>query len=49
LINPLILWAVGFQLSFMATLALAVLAPPLERGTFSLLQQRFGTEQVSLS
>jgi competence protein ComEC len=30
LINPLILWDVGFQLSFLATLGLIVLAPPLE-------------------
>jgi competence protein ComEC len=35
LINPLILWDVGFQLSFVATLGLIVLVPPLERLTFS--------------
>jgi competence protein ComEC len=48
LINPLILWDVGFQLSFMATLGLIVLVPPLERGIFSLLIRRTGTEQVGL-
>jgi len=49
LINPLILWDVGFQLSFMATLGLIVLVPPLERGIFSLLKRRLGTEQVGLT
>ena len=32
-VNPLTLWDVGFQLSFMATLGLIVLVPPLERIT----------------
>ena len=42
LINPLFLWDVGFQLSFMATLGLIVLVPPLERGIFGLLKRRPG-------
>lgn len=49
LINPLILWDVGFQLSFMATLGLIVLAPPLERGIFGLLKRHLRTEQVGLT
>lgn len=49
LINPLILWDVGFQLSFVATLGLIVLVPPLERSTFRLLRRRLGTEQVGLA
>ena len=49
LLNPLILWDVGFQLSFMATLGLIVLVPPLERGLFNLLKRRLGTEQVDLT
>jgi competence protein ComEC len=49
LINPLILWDVGFQLSFMATLGLIVLVPPLERAAFSLLQRWLRTEQVGLA
>ncbi len=49
LIDPLILGDVGFQLSFMATLGLIVLVPPLERITFSLLQQRLKTEQIGLA
>jgi competence protein ComEC len=47
-INPLILWDVGFQLSFMATLGLIVLVPPLERVAFGFLQRRLHTEQVGL-
>jgi len=49
LINPLILGDVGFQLSFMATLGLIVLVPPLERVTFGLLRQRLKTGQVGLA
>jgi competence protein ComEC len=49
LINPLILWDVGFQLSFMATLGLIVLVPPLERVTFDLLQRWLKTDQVGLA
>jgi competence protein ComEC len=48
-INPLILWDVGFQLSFMATLGLIVLVPPLERVTFSFLQTRLKREYVGLT
>jgi competence protein ComEC len=49
LINPLILWDVGFQLSFMATLGLIVLVPPLERITFNFLQHRLKTNHVGLT
>lgn len=49
LMNPLILWDVGFQLSFVATLGLIVLVPPLTRLTFDLLRRRLGTEQVGLA
>lgn len=49
LLNPLILWDVGFQLSFMATLGLILLVPPLERGIFGLLQRLLKTEQVGLT
>jgi competence protein ComEC len=48
LLNPLILWDVGFQLSFMATLGLIVLVPPLERIIFGLLQRWLRTDQVGL-
>jgi len=36
LLNPLILWDVGFLLSFVANLGLIVLVPPLEWGIFDL-------------
>ncbi|MCL4299682.1 MAG: DNA internalization-related competence protein ComEC/Rec2 [Anaerolineae bacterium] len=49
LLNPLILWDVGFQLSFVATLGLILLVPPLERGVFGLLQHLLKTEQVGLA
>jgi competence protein ComEC len=49
LFNPLILWDVGFQLSFMATLGLIILVPLLERGTFGLLQRRVHPDQINLS
>lgn len=49
LINPLMLWDVGFQLSFMATLGLIIMVPPMERATFNLLQRRLKTEQVGLA
>lgn len=49
LLNPLILWDVGFQLSFVATLGLILLVPPLERGIFGLLQRLLNTEQVGLA
>ena len=49
LLNPLILWDVGFQLSFTATLGLIVLVPPLERATFGLLQRRLKTEHIGLT
>lgn len=49
LITPLILWDVGFQLSFVATLGLIVLVPPLERVTFGLLRQRLNTDHLGLT
>jgi competence protein ComEC len=49
LINPLILWDVGFQLSFVATLGLILLVSPLERGVYSLLQHLLKSEQVGLA
>ncbi len=49
IINPLILWDVSFQLSFMATLGLIVLVPPLERITFGFLQRRLKIKQVGLA
>ncbi len=49
LLNPLTLWDVGFQLSFMATLGLIVLVPPLERAVFSSLQRRLKRAQVGLT
>jgi competence protein ComEC len=49
LLNPLILGDVGFQLSFVATLGLIVLVPPLERGIFGLVQRLLKTEQVGLA
>ncbi len=48
-LNPLILWDVGFQLSFMATLGLILLVPPLERLFFGLLQRILKTDQIGLS
>lgn len=52
--NPLILWDVGFQLSFLATLGLIVLVPPLERLIFGWLtrllrRDRAGTVMALLS
>lgn len=49
LLNPLILGDVGFQLSFLATLGLIVLVPPLERGLFGLVRRLLKTEQVGLA
>ena len=48
-INPLILRDVGFQLSFMATLGLIVLVPPLEQVTFGFLKHRLRTEHIGLT
>jgi len=48
-INPLILSDVGFQLSFMATLGLIVLVPPLEQAIFALLKRRLRTEHIGLT
>ncbi len=49
LLNPLILGDVGFQLSFMATLGLVLLVPPLEQTLFGLLQRLLRREQVGLA
>ncbi len=46
LLNPLILGDVGFQLSFMATLGLIMLVPPLERAAFRLLKKYLKTDHV---
>jgi competence protein ComEC len=48
LFNPLMLWDVGFQLSFMATLGLIVLSPVLERGFFGLLQPYLHDNRLNL-
>jgi predicted membrane metal-binding protein len=48
LINPLIVWDVGFQLSFMAAFGLIVLVEPLEQISFKLLQLGLNTQQVGL-
>lgn len=47
-LNPLILWDVGFQLSFVATGGLIVLVPPLEETVFRLLQNRLQIAQAGL-
>ncbi len=44
--NPLTLWDVGFQLSFLATLGLVVLVPPLEHGAAALLEKFFGSTKL---
>jgi competence protein ComEC len=49
IINPLFLWDVGFQLSFLATLGLIVLVRPLEQTIFRTLQRLLKTEQVGLT
>ena len=48
LINPLFLWDAGFQLSFVATLGLIVLAPVLKRAIFGLLQRWLKTDRLGL-
>ena len=48
-INPLILWDVGFQLSFLATLGLILLVPPLERTFFNLLSRWLNGDRVGLA
>ncbi len=40
LVNPLVLWDVGFQLSFMATLGLLVYAQPLQTWAVAQLERR---------
>ena len=40
LANPLLLWEVGFQLSFAATLGLILYVPPLSRRASSWLSSR---------
>lgn len=40
MINPLVLWDVGFQLSFMATLGLLVYAPPIQIWAAARLERR---------
>ena len=43
--NLLVLWNVGVQLGFMATLSLIVLMPPLEQTTFGLFKRRLCTDE----
>lgn len=43
LINPLVLWDVGFQLSFTATLGLVVMAEPMQHAAASALEARLPT------
>jgi competence protein ComEC len=44
--NPLLLWDIGFQLSFAATLGLILLVPPFEERFESLLSRRLSKEQA---
>jgi len=46
LINPLTLWDVGFQLSFMATLGLILFTPTLQTRFERFLAQRLAADQV---
>lgn len=45
--DPLLLWSVSFQLSFMATLALVVLAPALERSVYLWMAGRVDGDRAS--
>jgi len=47
LVNPFVLWDVGFQLSFMATLGLILYAQPFAFGLKALLSRWFSTEVVN--
>ena len=47
--NPLTLWDAGFQLSFLATLGLIVLVPPLERLAAGWLKRLDGTPVAGLA
>jgi len=47
--NPLILWDVGFQLSFMATLGLIVLVPYLQTKLAEQLASTMGTHHLKLT
>ncbi|MDM8518453.1 DNA internalization-related competence protein ComEC/Rec2 [Anaerolineales bacterium HSG6] len=49
LFNPLIVWDVGFQLSFLATMGLIVLVPPLQENTFRLLRRRLHWRRLGLT
>lgn len=44
--DPLLLWSVSFQLSFVATLALLILAPALERGVYLWMVGRVGGDRA---
>ncbi|MGH2582624.1 MAG: ComEC/Rec2 family competence protein [Anaerolineales bacterium] len=44
LINPLVIWDVGFQLSFAATLGLILFADPMEQGLDAILAKRVSKE-----
>lgn len=45
-INPLLLWDVGFQLSFMATLGLIIYVEPLQRGLKHLIERFFRADMA---
>lgn len=47
-INPLVLWDVGFQLSFAATLGLVLYVEPLQKGLGKLLERLFSKETARL-
>lgn len=46
LINPFVLWDIGFQLSFMATLGLVLYAQPMEDAATAFIARRFPSAPV---
>ncbi len=46
IINPFVLWDVGFQLSFMATLGLVLYAQPMQDATAAFIARRFPSAPV---
>lgn len=47
LLNPMVLWDIGFQLSFSATLGLIFFAQPLQDFFTNLLSKKFPREQIN--
>ena len=45
--DPLLLWSVSFQLSFVATLALIILEPALERGIYNWMAGQLGGDKAA--